>query len=162
MALAAKKKAFISPRFALPIAAVVVLILSFVTYYFVIITRSESSLDDRAFRSLSAVSLQLRDGVNTYGTVFQGAAKEEGVPQKKKKHKATQSPHVLSFLAAQGSNLADVDNCESSPNAKILLSAHGKARTTAAAVPRSNGYSLELASNGWCAHVARSRLRGDR
>jgi len=85
MALAAKKKAFISPRFALPIAAVVVLILSFVTYYFVIITRSESSLDDRAFRSLSAVSLQLRDGVNTYGTVFQGAAKEEGVSQKKKK-----------------------------------------------------------------------------
>src|ERR1700719_1020597 len=105
MAPAAKKKAFISPRFALPIAAVIVLILSFITYYFVIITRSESSLDDRAFRSLAAVSLQLRDGVNTYGTVLQGAAKKDGV--KKRKTKAIQSPHVLSFLAAQGSNLAD-------------------------------------------------------
>jgi len=56
-------------------------------------------------------------------------------------------------LAAQGSKLADVGDCRFSPEAEVLRSSEAGEVVTAKVVPRPNGYNLELASNGWCAHV---------
>jgi len=155
------KKPFISPRFVAPLAAVAALIVIFLIYYFVGITEQEASADDRAFRSLAAVSTQFGDLVNTYSTVFQGAVDKDNARHEKRNtgegkgnsRAANQSPQILSSLAAQGSKLADVDDCSSSPNAEVLRSSNGGKIVTASAVPRPTGYSLEFASNGWCAHV---------
>jgi hypothetical protein len=155
MAPLPKKRPFLSPRFALPLGTVLALIAGFVVYYFVIITHQEASVDDRALRSLAAVSAQFRDLVSTYGTVFQGAsavAKTNHPAQGRVDAKARNSG-ILGFLAAQGSKLAAVDDCGSSPSAAVLQSEPGKSWVTASAVPRTAGYSLEIAANGWCAHV---------
>jgi hypothetical protein len=181
MASKAKTKPFISAGFALPVAAVIGLVAIFVIYYFVIITRREASFDDRAFRVLAAVSLQFRDLVSTYGTVFQGAARQGGgrpeetraraskpqapsstklsiSPQRKlvpasKLTPSVQTPNILNFLSAQGSKLTDVGECQSVTNLELLLSPEGKTKTTASVAPGATAYNLEIASNGWCAYV---------
>jgi len=138
------KKRLMSARFALPLGAVLALLAFFFIYYFVVITHHEESLDKRAFRSLGAISLQFRDLVTTYGAVFHGAAMQG---------KAERKQGVLTFLAAQGSKIDDVDECKFSPDKAYLLDGQEADGTTANVIPYTNGYSLELASNGQCAHV---------
>jgi hypothetical protein len=153
-----RKRPFISSRFVAPLGAVATLLVIFLIYYFVGITEQEASVDDRAFRSLAAISNQFKDLINTYATAFQGAAEKESGPiEKEKSGKGgfgtdSQAPQILSSLAAQGSNLSDVDVCSSSPEGEFLRSPKAPKNVTANVVARSFGYSVELASNGWCGH----------
>ncbi|HXA86609.1 MAG TPA: hypothetical protein VNZ47_16110 [Candidatus Dormibacteraeota bacterium] len=93
---------FFSPRFLLPMAAVLLLVGSFFFYYFLIISRQEAALDDRSFRSLAAVSAQLRDLVGNYAEVMQRAPKRED-PAEDEKFRA--------FVAEQVPDLKVEDKC---------------------------------------------------
>ena len=66
----ARKNLFQSPLFLWPMGAVAVVSSLFLMYYFVIISRNESSLNNRAFRTLGAVSQQFQDVVSNYQWVL--------------------------------------------------------------------------------------------
>jgi hypothetical protein len=142
-----------------PLIAIAVLIAIFLAYYYVVIERREASANDQAFRALAAMKVKLADLVNTYSIVFQRATREYARPGKGQNRAAAntdsedkRAPKILDFLTAQGSKLADVNSCASSPDAVPIIQA--KRPVTANAVPSSNGYSVELASDGWCAHIS--------
>jgi hypothetical protein len=156
-------KPLLPPRLTLPLGAVIVLLISFAVYYFVGIAQQEASTDDRAFRSLAAMSSQLRDVVSTYSLVFAGATREDHQQQKRVSNSdrktgfaaIPRATHILEFLAAQAPKLADVDDCKSSPDADLFKGREstGDTSVSAAVAPRANGYNLQLASNRLCAYV---------
>ena len=152
--LGSGKKRLMSARVLTPLIAVVTLVAIFLGYYFVGIEQQESFVNDQAFRTLGAVGLKFADLVNTYAVVFDGATRKYAVGGSSSRgtseERSKQAPKILEFLAAEGSKLVDVESCTSSAGT-------GPSRTgqvTADAVPRSNGYSIELASDGWCAHMS--------
>jgi hypothetical protein len=113
MAVTGDTKHRLSPRYALPLAAVGVLIAIFASYYFVYVKQHEASLDERAFRSLGAVSTQFDDVVATYGTAFSREIKQndrgstdKSVPNQKDKE------DLRATLSSRGSQLTSIRECE--------------------------------------------------
>src|SRR5437667_3193044 len=74
--MAQPKNRLLKPMLALPMAAIGVLALSFLIYYFPVTTRQEAAVNERAFRSLSAISDSLRNRIVTFISVFEQAAKK--------------------------------------------------------------------------------------
>lgn len=153
---AVRKNPFISPRVVAPLAAIGLLVGLFCAYYFVHITRHERSIDDRAFRTLAAVGLQFNDQINNRATVFHGIAEKVGraydardTTEKKGAHESGTPMEVPTFVAVQGSRVASIDDCSSSPNIGLLQ----EPRTnilTANLVPESDGSTVELSYKHVC------------
>src|SRR5215472_18337169 len=124
-----KKKLLFTPRFLLPMGAVLLLFGGFLFYYFKIVSRQEASLDERAFRSLAAVSSQLRDLVSKYSEVM---------------HRSTEKEKFKAFVAEQVPDLLIDDHClkpETGPSVRPVL--------------REDGYALQFidSDSKVCAHV---------
>jgi hypothetical protein len=107
------KKKFFTPRLLLPVGAVLLLFGGFLFYYFLIVSRQEAILDALAFRSLAAVSGQLRDMVSKYAEVMHRSDQKE----------------FRSFLAEQVPDLAiDEGPCpEAGPSVRTILREDGDA-----------------------------------
>jgi hypothetical protein len=81
MASAQKKKSLLSPTFAIPMISVGILFAGFLIYYLLVTSRQAAALNQRAFRSLAAVTDQLESRVSNYAKVLNQAstkAKEGG------------------------------------------------------------------------------------
>src|SRR5215471_9744629 len=75
----------LQPTFAFPMVSVGILFVLFLIYYFPVTARQEASLNNRAFRSLAAVSDGLQSRIVSYVGVFEKAAKNKSLMPERKK-----------------------------------------------------------------------------
>lgn len=166
MAAASEKKRILSPRFALPLSAVATLVILFAAYYFVIIKRQQAALDDRASRSLAAVSMQFGDVISTYATAFRAAAKDvsEAPVIERSKHAAVPATlnavrglkselptQFLPLLTAKRAKLSDIHRCTTPAAGEDPIAAQPEQNVSLRVVVTSDGYAMEMRSYNWCA-----------
>src|SRR5258708_5013583 len=70
-------RGFLSPTFIFPMAAVGLLAVAFVYYYFPARSRREASVNELAFRELGALGDLIQNRIVNYGTVLEQWAKVE-------------------------------------------------------------------------------------
>jgi hypothetical protein len=75
-------KSILSYTFFLPMIAAAVLVVAFLVYYFPVASRQEASLNDRAFRTLSATGRQIQIRTGSYKTAVAQVAKRLPPPDK--------------------------------------------------------------------------------
>jgi hypothetical protein len=147
MAATGESKHRLAPRYALPLAAVGVLIGIFAIYYFVYVKQHEASLDERAFRSLGAVSTQFSDVVTNYGTAFAREIEQNGWSSSKRSAPTEKDVRevIRTTLGSRGSQLTNIGKCAD----KRASNAFSATLVTVAGPAK-----LRMAAGGWCADLA--------
>src|SRR6185437_11380821 len=105
------KKLILSPRFWLPMAAVLLLAVGFLLYYLLIVQQQDAALDDQAFRILAAISRQISDVTNNYAEVMRRSS----------------DSNFKAFVAEQVPGLEIDDRCPEGPSIRPLLAEDGAA-----------------------------------
>src|SRR3954451_22068210 len=81
MASLSKRSTWTNATVALPVGSLCVIALVFLVYYFPVSGRQESSLNDRAFRSLAEAGNKLRTRASNYADILEQASNKQDKKQ---------------------------------------------------------------------------------